>query len=273
MPPNPPRNRRDEKAPSFAIPRASRGEPVYGKNPVLEALRGERRVHEIFIAATAQRDAAVREIESLARDANIPVRIGDQERIDAWAEGGVHQGVIAFAEAKTYATIEDLLARARAKNQEPFILLLDGIEDPHNLGAILRVADGAGATGVVIPGHHAAGLSPTVYKTSAGAAEHVPVARVTNLMEAIVKLKKAGVWVGGTAMDAEKVHWDEKLTGPLALIVGSEGKGMSHPVRKHCDFVTRIPMAGAVESLNVSVATAIMCFERNRQVAVKKRDG
>lgn len=239
---------------------------VAGKNPVLEALRSDRAVHRILLARADERDPAVRAILAEASRRGVPVVPAEPRELDELVAEN-HQGIVAFAEPRGYVDLAHLLRIAEERGEPPFILLLDGIEDPHNLGAILRVADGAGVHGVVIPDRGAVGLSPGVFKASAGAAEHVPVARVTNLMDALVKLRKAGVWIGGAAMDEGKVYWDERLTGPLAIVMGNEGEGLSHPVAKHCDFFVRIPMRGKVDSLNVSVATALLVYERARQSA------
>lgn len=245
---------------------SERTEPLVGKNPVLEALRAGRRMSVVYLGESSVRDKAVAEILRLAESAGVAVRRATPVQLERLAMGTHHQGVIALAERRGYATLDHLLDRAREKKEDPFLILLDGVEDPHNLGAVLRVADGAGAHGVVIPGREAVGLTPGVYKASAGAAEHVPVCQVSSLATAIARLKEAQVWVGGAEASEGRSCFEEKLTGPLALVLGSEGAGLSHPVKKHLDFLVHVPMRGVVNSMNVSVATAILAFERVRQL-------
>jgi 23S rRNA (guanosine2251-2'-O)-methyltransferase len=239
---------------------------VAGRNPVVEALKA-RRVERLLVSETATQDKALRALLERAREAGVPPEIVPAGMIERHAAGVAHQGVLAFCEERGYATLEELLGIARSRGEDPFLILLDGVEDPHNLGAILRVADGAGAHGVVIPGRGATGLTPTVFKASAGAAEHVAVAQVGNLTDAVLQLKRAEVWVGMAEADGGRFYYEENMTGPLALVMGSEGHGVSRPVAKHCDFAVKIPLQGSVTSLNVSVATAILCYERVRQLA------
>ena len=239
---------------------------VAGRNPVIEALKAKR-VERLLVSESATQDKALRAVLDRAADAGIHAERVPLGMIERHAAGVAHQGVVAFCGERETYTLNEILDIARSRDEAPFLLLLDGIEDPHNLGAILRVADGAGAHGVVIPGRGAVGLTPVVYKASAGAAEHVPVAQVGNLTDAVLALKRAEVWVGMAEANAGKFHYEENLTGPLALVMGSEGYGVSHPVAKHCDFAVKIPLLGSVTSLNVSVATAILCYERVRQKA------
>jgi 23S rRNA (guanosine2251-2'-O)-methyltransferase len=187
-----------------------------------------------------------------------------KERLDQLSETGKHQGAIAIAAAYSYATVEDLLEAAREKGEAPFFILLDGIEDPHNLGAIIRTANLCGAHGVIIPKHRAVGITPTVARTSAGAVAYTPVAKVTNLVNTIEQLKESGMWfvcadMGGTTM------YDLNLTGPIGLVIGKEGEGVSRLVKEHCDMVAAIPMKGDIDSLNASVATGVMAYEIVRQ--------
>jgi len=242
---------------------------VAGRNPVVEALRANR-VERLLVSETATGDKALKALLDEARAAGIAPHVVPSGMIERHAAGVAHQGVVAFCEERDYASLDEILGIAGERGEDPFVLLLDGVEDPHNLGAILRVADGAGAHGVVIPGRHATGLTPTVYKASAGAAEHVAVAQVGSLTDAVLALKRAKVWVGMAEAGAGRYHYEENLTGPMALVMGSEGYGVSKPVAKHCDFAVKIPLRGSVTSLNVSVATAILCYERVRQVAQGK---
>jgi 23S rRNA (guanosine2251-2'-O)-methyltransferase len=239
---------------------------VAGRNPVVEALRAGR-VRRLLVSSGAQPDRALKQLLDRAREAGVAAETVPPSTVERLAPGVVHQGVVALCEPRAHATLDDLLSRAGVRGEAPFLLLLDGVEDPHNLGAILRVADGAGAHGVVVPGRGAASLTPTVVKASAGASEHVPVVEVGNLTDAVLHLKRSSVWVGVADAEAAKAYYEEKLTGPLALVMGSEGSGVSRPVAKHADFAVRIPLRGRVASLNVSVACAVLCFERARQVA------
>ncbi len=227
---------------------------IYGVRPVIEALRGGRR--RVFKVLDASGSA---EVARAATAAGVPVKKVPHARVEELARGGVHQGVAALAEPYPYAELEDLLAAP-----DSLVVLLDGVTDPHNLGAVLRVADGAGASGVVIPKDRAAAVTAAVVKASAGASEHVPVSRVTNLRRAIDAIKKAGLWVyaaevGGTP------YTDLDLAGPVGLVLGSEGRGVRRLVREGCDGAVSIPMLGAVGSLNVSVAAGVLLYEAGRQ--------
>ena len=209
-------------------------------------------------------DGPVRSIVREAKKHDTVLNFVSRERLDRMSETGKHQGVIAFAASYDYSTVEDILALAKEKGEPPFILLLDGIEDPHNLGAIIRTANLAGAHGVVIPKRRAVGLTATVAKASAGALNYTPVAKVTNLGQTIEELKKEGLWfvcadMGGTAM------YDLDLKGPIGLVIGNEGEGVSHLVREKCDFIASIPMKGDIDSLNASVAAGVLAFEIVRQ--------
>ena len=239
---------------------------VAGRNPVVEALKAKR-VMRLLVSETVTHDKALRALLDQARAAGVSPETAPQATLDRRAAGVAHQGVLAYCEERGYASLDEVLSIARERGEEPFLILLDGVEDPHNLGAILRVADGAGAHGVVIPGREAVGLTPTVFKASAGAAEHVAVAQVGSIMDAVLQLKRADVWIGMAEAGAGRYYYEETLTGPLALVMGSEGYGVSRPVAKHCDLAVKIPLKGAVTSLNVSVATAILAYERVRQLA------
>lgn len=239
---------------------------VAGRNPVVEALKTGR-VRRLLVSANAQQDRVLKALLDRARQSGVAPELVQPAKLDQLSGGAAHQGVVALCEERTYWSLDEVLERAASLQQDPFLILLDGVEDPHNLGAVLRVADGAGAHGVVIPARGAAGLTPTVYKSSAGAAEHVPVAQVSSLTDAVMQLKRAQVWVGVAEAEAGKPYYEERLTGPLALVLGSEGSGVSRPIVKHADFATHIPLKGGVNSLNVSVACAVLAFERARQLA------
>lgn len=242
---------------------------IEGRNAVLEAIRGHRDIDRILIAETEDshgdgKGGAVKSIAALAQKAHITVRYEKKEYLDKLSETGKHQGVIAFAANYNYAEVSDLLKIAEEKGEAPFLILLDGIEDPHNLGAIIRTANLAGAHGVVIPKRRAAGLTATVARTSAGAVNYTPVARVTNMASTIEELKKAGMWfvcadMGGTRM------YDLNLTGPIGLVIGNEGEGVSRIVREKCDMTASIPMKGDIDSLNASVAAGVLSYEIVRQ--------
>ncbi|MBP2018387.1 23S rRNA (guanosine2251-2'-O)-methyltransferase [Symbiobacterium terraclitae] len=237
---------------------------IEGRNPVLEALRAGRALNRLLVARGA-REGSIRQVVALARERGVVVQEVDRERLDAMAQGRNHQGVIALAAAHRYHDLDDLLARAAASGEDPLLLVLDGIEDPQNLGSLLRTADAAGVHGVIIPERRAVGLTETVAKVSAGAVEYVPVARVTNIARTLDTLKERGYWVVGTHQDGRELYYEARLTGPLAVVIGSEGKGMSRLVREKCDFVVRLPMLGHVTSLNAAVAGAILVYEIRRQ--------
>lgn len=239
-------------------------ELIAGKHPVLEALRSGREINKIWIAEGAQKSMA-QPITAEAKKLGIVVQFVDKRKLDSMAAGVAHQGVIAQAAAFAYAEVEDILAAAQAKNETPFILLLDEIEDPHNLGSILRTAECTGVHGVIIPKRRAAGLTATVLKTSAGAAEHVPVARVTNLAQTIDRLKEAGVWVAGTDVSAKQDVYKTKFDMPLAIVIGNESKGMGRLIKEKCDFLVKLPMLGQLNSLNASVAAGVLMYEVVRQ--------
>ncbi len=231
-------------------------EIIYGLRPVVEALRSKRReVHEVLDSAE------YKEISSEAAVRGVPVKRVPRNRVEELARGGVHQGVAARVGSYPYSGLEEMLAAP-----DPLVLVLDGVTDPRNLGAVLRVADGAGASGVVIPKDRAVGVTPAAVKASAGASEHVPVARETNLRRALERMKEAGVWAYAAAEGgAAPAYTELGLSGPVALVFGSEGRGVRRLVREGCDGAVSIPMLGAVSSLNVSVAAAVLLFEARRQ--------
>lgn len=244
-------------------------EIVAGRNPVVEALKA-RRVRRLLVSdRVAEDEKAMRALLSRADEAGIVVERVPASTIERYARGVAHQGVVAVCGPRSTWTLDEVLSRARDAGEDPFLILLDGVEDPHNLGAVLRVADGAGAHAVIVPGREAAGLSPTVFKSSAGAAEHVPVVQGGSLTDVVLRLKRENVWVGVAEAEAGKPYYEERLTGPLAIVLGSEGWGVSRPVAKHADFALHIPLRGKVTSLNVSVAAAVLAFERVRQAAIR----
>lgn len=236
---------------------------VAGRNAVMEALKGSRSVNKLMIA-NGSTEGSIKEIIAVAKEKGVNIQYWDRSKLDSIARGIRHQGVLAQVAPVQYAELEDILQVAKDRNEPPFIVLLDELEDPHNLGAILRTADAAGVHGVLIPKHRSCPLSATVAKTSAGAVEHVPVARVGNLVQTIKKLKQEGLWVSAADMDG-KDYYDTDLTGPLLLIIGSEGQGVGRLVKEQCDFVVRIPMVGRINSLNASVAGSILMYEAMKQ--------
>lgn len=236
---------------------------IEGRNAVMEAFRSGKTIDKLFVLKNCQ-DGPVNSILREARKRDVIVSFVAKERLDQMSKTGKHQGVIASAAAYEYAEVEDILNLAREKGEPPFIFLLDNIEDPHNLGAIIRTANLAGAHGVIIPKRHAVGLTATVAKTSAGALNYTPVAKVTNLGATMEELKKEGLWfvcadMGGTTM------YDLNLTGPIGLVIGNEGEGVGRLVKEKCDYVASIPMKGDIDSLNASVAAGVLAYEIVRQ--------
>ncbi len=237
---------------------------IAGRNSVGEALKSGRPLNKLLIAK-GERQGSLRELAGIAKDKGILVQEVEPQRLAQLAPGQRHQGVVAMASPVEYAEVEDILAAAEAKGEAPLLVVLDELEDPHNLGAVLRSVDAAGAHGVIIPKRRSCPLSTTVAKTSAGAVEYVPVARVSNLAQTLDKLKKAGIWVAGCDMDGTENYFEASLKGPLALVIGGEGRGLGRLVKEHCDFLVRIPMQGHVNSLNASVACSLVLYEAVRQ--------
>ncbi len=236
---------------------------IEGRNAVMEAFRSGKTIDKLFVLKNCQ-DGPVNSILREARKHDVIVSFVAKERLDQMSKTGKHQGVIASAAAYEYAEVEDILNLAQEKGEPPFIFLLDNIEDPHNLGAIIRTANLAGAHGVIIPKRHAVGLTAAVAKTSAGALNYTPVAKVTNLGATMEELKKEGLWfvcadMGGTTM------YDLNLTGPIGLVIGNEGEGVGRLVKEKCDYVASIPMKGDIDSLNASVAAGVLAYEIVRQ--------
>ena len=236
---------------------------IEGRNAVLEAYRSGKCVDKIYVLDGCQ-DGPILTIKREAKKAGSLIKYVDKQLLDNMSETGKHQGVIAVTAAYDYAEVSDILDIAKDKGEDPFIVLLDNIEDPHNLGAIIRSAHQAGAHGVIIPKNRAVGLTATVARTSAGALNYIPVAKVTNLSKTIEDLKKEGLWFVCADMDGETMY-NLNLKGPIGLVVGSEGEGVSRLVKEKCDFVASIPMKGQIDSLNASVAAGILCFEIVRQ--------
>lgn len=236
---------------------------IEGRNAVLEAFRSGKTIDKLYILDGCK-DGPVQSILREAKKGDTIINFVDKERLDHLSETGKHQGVIAQAAAYEYAKVEDILKAAAEKGEAPFLILLDGIEDPHNLGAMIRTANLVGAHGVIIPKHRAVGLTATVAKTSAGALNYTPVAKVTNLTQTMEDLKKQGIWFVCADM-AGDVMYKTNLTGPIGLVIGNEGSGVSRLVREHCDFTAAIPMKGDIDSLNASVAMGVLSYEILRQ--------
>lgn len=239
------------------------GLTIEGRNAVLEAFRAGKTIDKIFVLDGCQ-DGPIRTIVREAKKGDTILSFVAKERLDQMSETGKHQGVVAYAAAYGYAQVEDILNAARKKNEPPFVILLDGIEDPHNLGAIIRTANQAGAHGIIIPKRRAVGLTATAAKASAGAINYTPVAKVTNLVKTMEQLKEEGLWFVCADMDGG-VMYGQNLKGPIGLVIGSEGDGVSRLVKEKCDFVTKIPMFGDIDSLNASVAAGILAYEVVRQ--------
>ena len=242
-------------------------EQIEGRNAVLEAFRSGKCVDKLFILDGCQ-DGPVRTIAREARKTDTIINYVSKERLDQLSETRAHQGVIAQVAAYEYSTVEEILARAEEKGEPPFLILLDNVEDPHNLGAIIRTANLAGAHGVIIPKRRAVGLTSTVAKTSAGAINYTPVAKVTNIVRTIEELKEKGIWFVCADMGGETMY-DLDLTGPMGLVIGNDGEGVSRLVREACDFTASIPMKGDIDSLNASVAAGVLAYEIVRQRLVK----
>ena len=241
-----------------------KNEIVEGRNAVIEALRAGRAIDKIFINK-GEVDKTLGHIASKAREKGIVVVECDRRKLDFMSETKAHQGVVAIVGVREYCTVDDIFAIAEEKNEAPFIIVCDEISDPHNLGAIIRTAECAGAHGIVIPKRRSAGMTAIVDKSSAGAAEHMAIARVPNIPTVLKELKDRGVWVYGTAADGQSGLWNTDFTGSLALVIGSEGDGMGRLVKETCDFIVSLPMKGKVSSLNASAAGAIVMYEILRQ--------
>lgn len=251
-------------------PRELPDDVLVGRNAVTEALKAGRGINKILLA-NGDREGSITEIAALAKERGIVVQYVERAKIEALAGGHRHQGVLAYVAPVPYAELDDILQAAEEKGEAPFLVLLDELEDPHNLGALLRTADATGVHGILIPKRRSVSLNATVAKTSAGAVEYVPVARIGNIAQTLKKLKEKGFWVAGADMDGEKAYYEADLTGPLVLVVGSEGRGMSRLTKEACDFIVSMPMVGRINSLNASVAGSILMYESMRQRLAKKR--
>lgn len=239
---------------------------IEGRNAVLELLESDKDINKIYITK-GELKGSINKIVAIANEKKVIIVQKDKRQMDMMAQTENYQGVIAVVPPYEYADVEDILDVAKERNEDPFILILDGIEDTHNLGAIIRTAETAGVHGIIIPKRRAAQVNSTVSKVASGALQYMKIARVNNISDTISKLKDNGVWVCGTAIDAEKYYYDQSLTGPIAIVIGNEGKGISELVKRNCDFLVKIPMKGKVTSLNASVSTGIVVYE-----AVKQRN-
>ena len=239
---------------------------IEGRNAVLELLESDKDINKIYITK-GELKGSINKIIAIANEKKVIIVQKDKKQMDMMAQSENYQGVIAVVPPYEYVEVEDILEVAKERNEDPFILILDGIEDPHNLGAIIRTAETAGVHGIIIPKRRAAQVNSTVSKVASGALEYMKIARVNNITDTISKLKDKGVWICGTAIDADKFYYDQNLTGPLAIVIGNEGKGISDLVKRNCDFLVKIPMKGKVTSLNASVSTGIIVYE-----AVKQRN-
>jgi len=241
---------------------------IEGRNPVIEALKNKRPIDKIMVNKSSK-EGSIKKIIGIARDNNVIIQQVDRHKLDEISESHAHQGVIAVTSDYLYHELEDVLEYAREKGEDPFLIILDGITDPHNLGSIVRTADAVGAHGVIIPKRRSVHITPIVAKASAGAIEYVPVCKVTNIVNTIKKLKEEGLWIAAVDMDGD-AFYSTNLSGPLALVVGSEGEGISRLTKENCDFIVSMPMSGNVTSLNASVAGGILLYEVYRQRNAKK---
>lgn len=237
---------------------------VEGRNSVLELLDSDRDINKIFIER-GEKHGSINKIIVKAREKKVVIVEVDRQKLNKMAQTENHQGVIAIVPPFNYCEVKDILDEAYRKNEKPFILILDGIEDPHNLGAIIRTAETAGVHGIIIPKRRACNVNSTVYKVASGAVEHMKIARVNNLNDEIRYLKENDVWVYGTAVEASKYYYEENLTGAIAIVIGNEGKGMSNLVKENCDVLLKIPMKGKISSLNASVSAGIVMYEVVKQ--------
>lgn len=237
---------------------------IEGRNAVLELLETGRDINKIFILK-GEKHGSINKIVSIAKEKRIVTVEVERAKLNQMAKSDNHQGVIAIVPPFNYCEVEDILGFVKEKHEKPFLLILDGIEDPHNLGSIIRTAETAGVHGIIIPKRRAATVNSTVYKVSAGAVEHMKIARVNNLNDTIKYLKENDIWICGTDMEAKKYYYNEKFDGPIAIVIGSEGFGMSRLVKENCDFLVKIPMKGKITSLNASVSAGIVMYEVVKQ--------
>lgn len=237
---------------------------IEGRNAVIEALKSDRTI-EYILAATGNTTGSINKVFGIAREKGIVIKEVDRKKLDSMSVTGAHQGVIAVVTPYKYCEIEEIIQYAEEKGEKPFVLVLDEIEDPHNLGSIIRTAEICGVHGIIIPKRRNVGITPTVYKTSAGAIEHMKIAKVANINNAVDKLKENGIWVYGADMDGQSYCYQTDFTGAVALVIGSEGRGISKLTKDKCDMLVKIPMAGKITSLNASVAAGIMMYEVLKQ--------
>ena len=237
---------------------------VEGRNAVLELLESGKDINKIFVTR-GEKHGSINKIIAIAKERKTIIVEKDKRQMDQMAQNENYQGVIAIVPPYEYCEIDDILAQAKERNEEPFVLILDGIEDPHNLGSIIRTAETAGVHGIIIPKHRAACVNSTVNKVSAGAVQHMKIARVTNISDAINELKDKGMWICGTDISTTKYYYEQDYRGPIGIVIGNEGKGMSDKVKKNCDFLVKIPMKGKVTSLNASVSAGIVIYEAVKQ--------
>ena len=237
---------------------------VEGRNSVLELLESGKDVNKIYVTR-GEKHGSINKIIGIAKERRIIIVEKDKRQMDQMAQNENYQGVIAIVPPFEYCEVQDILDVANERNEKPFVLILDGIEDPHNLGSIIRTAETAGVHGIIIPKHRAAGVNSTVNKVSSGAAQYMKVARVTNITDAITELKESGLWICGTDISTSKYYYEEDYRGPIGIVIGNEGKGMSDKVKKNCDFLVKIPMKGKVTSLNASVSAGIVMYEAVKQ--------
>ena len=241
---------------------------VEGRNSVLELLESGKDINKIFITK-GEKHGSINKIIAMAKEKRVIVVEKDKRKMDEMAQNQNYQGVIAIVPPFEYCEIEDILEEAKRKKEDPFVLILDGIEDPHNFGSIIRTAETAGVHGIIIPKRRAVAVNSTVNKASSGAVEYMKIARVTNISDSIQKLKEAGLWIYGTHIKAEKYYYDQEFTGPIGIVIGNEGTGMGEKVTKNCDFLVKIPMKGKVTSLNAGVSTGIVLYEAVKQRNIK----
>lgn len=237
---------------------------ISGRNPILEILKTDKEIEKIYVLK-GELKGSINKIMGIAGDKKIPIQHVDKNKLDLLSDGNIHQGVVASVTSYEYVEIDDILEKAKEKNEDPFILILDEIEDPHNLGAIIRTAECAGVHGVIIPKRRSASINQTVYKSSAGAVEHMLVSKVTNISNTIAELKDKGLWIYGADMAGENYYYQTKLDGAIGLVIGSEGKGISRLVKENCDVLVKIPMLGKISSLNASNAASILIYEVLKQ--------
>lgn len=242
---------------------------IIGRNPVMEAIKSGREINKILIAENST-EGSIRKLIADAKNANIIVQTVDRQKLNQLAEGGTHQGVVAYVSPYAYTELEELVDELKAKGERMFFILCDEINDPHNLGSIIRTANASGATGVIIPKRRSVAINSTVVKSSAGAVEYVPVCRVTNMARTIDYLKENGVWIAAADMDGDRDYFEADFKGHIGLVIGGEGSGVGRLIKEKCDFVVKIPMIGKVNSLNASVAASILMYEVVRQSVGKK---